>query len=104
MADDDQTFVVAWNPDTLEWVLDLTGHSKRQIWEVLKGNDAPTLTSAMHSAIIRKQWADGFEVYSIGVDCSITQKEFTRLVKEDFAQAKELIRRHGRQLYSNTKE
>lgn len=104
MADKGKTFIVAWNPDALEWVIDVTGYSKRMMWEVLKGSEPMSLTANLHAAIIRRHWADGLEVYSVPVDEDVSEKELIGLITRDFARAKELIRERGKQLYTNLKE
>ena len=99
-AKKENTFIIKWTADSLDWVVDVSQYKKKVMWEVLKGNEPVTLVNGIRNSIIHiKDRHAPFEMYSITIDKSVSEKEFKEMFMEDPTSAKTLIRDRGRALH-----
>jgi len=101
------TFIISWSDDTLEWVVDVTGYDKKQMWHVLGGGEPISLPTTIKHAIMyaRTDKTKQFEVYSITAEAGFTARDITNLFKEDPITSVETIRKLGTPLHTfNQKE
>ena len=99
-AKKENTFIIKWTADSLDWVVDVSQYKKKIMWEVIKGTDPPTFVKSMRNNIIHIEDKNvPFEMYSITIDESVSENEFKEMFMEDPTSAKTLIRDRGRALH-----
>jgi hypothetical protein len=104
------TFVLSWDHLGLEACVNVTELDQRQMWEILtnktpnsnKGRDH-NINSIMHMLMLRARFNTHrhYEIYAIDVDETIDEQDLRAMFEEDPQSSADLIRRRGRQLYSD---
>ena len=104
------TYILSWDCQGLEAVVNISDIEKEQMWEVLKstGDNSNKGRSNIVSSIVgmitlraRFNSQRHYEIYCIDTDDTITTQDFRTMFEENPQGMADLIRERGRQLYSD---
>ena len=99
-----QTYVLMWDMNGLESIVNYPKYSSAKVWQALKGGDPHSIKhfNLMHWQL-RAQFNPQrhYEIYSINVDESIDQNYFVNAFKESPQAIVDLIRKRGTKIYSD---
>lgn len=104
------TYILSWDCQGLEAVVNISDIEKEQMWEVLKSTgDNPnkgrsnTVSSIVGMITLRARFNSQrhYEIYCIDTDDNISAEDFRTLFEENPQGMADLVRERGRQLYSD---
>ena len=99
-AKKENTFIIKWTSDSLDWVVNVSKYNKKTMWEVIKGNDPPTFAKYMrHDILHTRDQRVPSEMYSVSIDANVSEAQFKEIFMDDPVSAKMLIRAWGRELH-----
>ena len=97
-------FIIMWDNTGLEYIGDATPDLQTRMWDTLRGANPKDFSVANPMHLRLRAQANPqrhYEIYAIGVDGSITQKDLVEMFKQDPQYAADLIRSRGEKLYSD---
>lgn len=117
MSKKSRLFVLSWDQLGIEGIVDVTEmeekrlvEEKQKVWDILQ--DAPVneqtgrdnnISSIINIMTLRAKFNHQrhYEIYSVNTDYSITAKDMREMFENDPQGSADLIRKRGKQLYSD---
>ncbi len=101
----EHTFVIIWSATGLELVVDLTRHTRNNIWNILKDATPNSLPYQLKNAIIKANAKENkhlcYEIYLVTAIAEITASDLSTMFIAQPTDTADLIRAQGTGLYSN---
>jgi hypothetical protein len=97
-------FLLSWDSNGLEAVINITDHEKEAAWATLKDEDTPTNLSSMVRHLMLRARANpqrNYEIYTIGVSVGITEEDVRNMFDNDPQGSANLVRDRGNKIYSD---
>lgn len=97
------TFIVSWNKDGIDGVMNISEYEKEMVWSILSGDSDHPKLNVIISHLARRAHKDinsQYEIYTIQVKVGISEKDILRMFTIDPKGAVDLIRKYGKEVYS----
>jgi hypothetical protein len=106
-SEDSTTFLVSWDCNGLETCINVTDQEKRQMWDMLAETNSRTdFFHQVNAILLRARYNSHrhYEVYTVRVDGSVTEKDMWDMFGNDPQGMADLIRKRGNQIYSDRQQ
>jgi hypothetical protein len=97
-------FLVSWDCNGLEAVINITDYEKETTWATLKNEDPPAKLSSMVNHLMLRARANSqrhYEIYTMQVAEGISDEDIRGMFDADPQGSADLIRDRGNQIYSD---
>ena len=97
-------FLVSWDSNGLEAVINITDYEKEAAWATLKDEDTPTNLSSMVRHLMLRAQANPqrhYEIYTMTAVDGITDEDIRGMFDNDPQGSADLIRNRGNKMYSD---
>jgi hypothetical protein len=97
-------FLVSWDCNGLEAVINVTDYEKETTWATLKNEDPPAKLSSMVNHLMLRARANSqrhYEIYTMQVAEGISDEDIRGMFDADPQGSADLIRDRGNQIYSD---
>lgn len=97
-------FLVSWDCQGLEAVINITDYEKETTWATLKNEDPPVKLGSMVNHLMLRARANSqrhYEIYTMQVEEGITDEDIRDMFKNDPQGSADLIRDRGNKIYSD---
>jgi hypothetical protein len=97
-------FLISWDVQGIEAVINITEIDKEATWAVLRDEKpAQSLSTLVNAVMLRARYNSQrhYEVYTITVEESITEEDIREWFDHSGQSAADLIRKRGHKIYSN---
>ena len=97
-------FLVSWDCNGLEAVINLIDYEKEVTWSTLKDEDPPVKIGSMVRHLMLRAQANPqrhYEIYTMQVEEGITDEDIRAMFDTDPQESADLIRDRGNQIYSD---
>jgi hypothetical protein len=98
------TFLLSWDCQGIEAVVNVTEYEKEQVWAELKNEDGPAKWQSVVSHLMMRARANPqrhYEIYTINVEEGIGEDDVREMFEQDPQGSADLIRDRGNQIYSD---
>jgi hypothetical protein len=100
----DQTvFLLSWDMEGLEAVIDVGALEKENTWNLLQDKPKNNLNQIVNGVMLRARYNSQrhYEVYTVTVSEGITEQDLRDMFENNPQQAADLIRERGNKVYSD---
>jgi hypothetical protein len=100
-------FIMAWDCNGLEAVVNITEYEKEATWATLKDEEPPVKLGRMVNHLMLRARANSqrhYEIYTMNVQEGITDADIRTMFEQDPQGSAELIRDRGNQIYSDRRD
>ena len=100
----DNVFLLSWDCNGLESLINITEYEKEVAWATLKDEDTLTNLSSMVRHLMLRARANpqrDYEIYTIGVSVGITEEDVRNMFDNDPQGSANLIRERGKKIFSD---
>ncbi len=100
----DNVFLISWDMNGLESLIDLTTFEKERMWSTLQNKEPDSKINLTVNAILlraRMNPQRHYEVYTVRVDPSIDEEDMKRMFEENPQGMADLVRERGNKIYSD---
>jgi hypothetical protein len=97
-------FLVSWDCNGLEAVINITDYEKEATWATLKNEDPPAKLSSMVNHLMLRARANSqrhYEIYTMNVAEGIADEDIRGMFESDPQGSADLIRDRGNKIYSD---
>jgi hypothetical protein len=97
-------FLVSWDCQGLEAVINITDYEKETTWATLKNEDPPVRLGSMVNHLMLRARANSqrhYEIYTMQVEEGITDEDIRGMFGNDPQGSADLIRDRGNKIYSD---
>ena len=97
-------FLVSWDCQGLEAVINITAYEKETTWATLKNEDPPVKLGSMVNHLMLRARANSqrhYEIYTMQVEEGITDEDIRGMFSNDPQGSADLIRDRGNKIYSD---
>ena len=97
-------FLVSWDCQGLEAVINITDYEKETTWATLKNEDPPVRLGSMVNHLMLRARADSqrhYEIYTMNVEEGISDEDIRGMFESDPQGSADLIRDRGNKIYSD---
>ena len=97
-------FLVSWDCNGLEAVINVTEYEKETTWATLKDEDPPVRLASMVNHLMLRARANSqrhYEIYTMQVEEGITDEDIRAMFDTDPQGSADLIRERGHKMYSD---
>jgi hypothetical protein len=97
-------FLVSWDCNGLEAVINITDYEKETTWATLKDQDPPARLGSMVNHLMLRARANSqrhYEIYTMNVAEGIADEDIRGMFEADPQGSADLIRDRGNQIYSD---
>jgi hypothetical protein len=97
-------FLVSWNCQGLEAVINITDYEKETTWATLKNEDPPVKLGSMVNHLMLRARANSqrhYEIYTMNVEEGISDEDIRGMFESDPQGSADLIRDRGNKIYSD---
>ena len=104
MSDSSNLFLLSWDCNGLEAVINITEYEKETTWATLKNEDPPVRLSSIVNHVMLRARANGqrhYEIYTMTVESGITDEDIRGMFDSDPQGSADLIRDRGNKIYSD---
>lgn len=98
------TFLVSWDCQGIEAVVNVTEYEKEQVWAELSNQDPPARLQSVISHLMLRARANPqrhYEIYTMQVESGISEEDVREMFENDPQGSADLIRERGNQIYSD---
>ena len=98
------TFLLSWDCNGLEAVINITNYEKETAWATLKNEDPPVRLGSMVNHLMLRARANGqrhYEIYTMQVANGIADEDIRSMFEQDPQGSDDLIRERGNKIYSD---
>jgi len=100
-------FLVSWDCNGLEAVINITDYEKEATWATLKDEDTLTNLSSMVRHLMLRAQANPqrhYEIYTMNVQEGISDEDIRGMFESDPQGSADLVRDRGNQIYSDRRD
>lgn len=104
MIQESNLFLVSWDCNGVEAVINITDYEKETTWATLKDEDPPVKLGSIVNHLMLRARANSqrhYEIYTMWAQEGITDKDIRGMFESDPQGSAELIRDRGNQIYSD---
>jgi hypothetical protein len=97
-------FLVSWDCQGLEAVINITDYEKETTWATLKNEDPPVRLGSMVNHLMLRARANSqrhYEIYTMNVEEGISDEDIRGMFESDPQGSADLIRDRGNKIYSD---
>jgi len=97
-------FLVSWDCQGLEAVINVTDYEKETTWATLKNEDPPVRLGSMVNHLMLRARANSqrhYEIYTMNVEEGISDEDIRGMFESDPQGSADLIRDRGNKIYSD---
>jgi hypothetical protein len=97
-------FLVSWDCQGLEAVINITDYEKETTWATLKNEDPPVKLGSMVNHLMLRARANSqrhYEIYTMNVEEGISDEDIRGMFESDPQGSADLIRDRGNKIYSD---
>ncbi|CAB4128751.1 hypothetical protein UFOVP112_69 [uncultured Caudovirales phage] len=97
-------FLVSWDCNGLEAVINITDYEKETTWATLKDEDPPVKLASMVNHLMLRARANSqrhYEIYTMNVQEGITDEDIRSMFDADPQGSADLVRDRGNKIYSD---
>jgi hypothetical protein len=97
-------FLVSWDCNGVEAVINVTDYEKQTTWATLKSEDPPAKLSSIVNHLMLRARANPqrhYEIYTMQVEEGISEDDVFEMFKNDPQGSADLIRDRGNKIYSD---
>jgi hypothetical protein len=97
-------FLVSWDCNGLEAVINITDYEKQTTWATLKNEDPPVRLGSMVNHLMLRARANSqrhYEIYTMNVEEGISDEDIRGMFESDPQGSADLIRDRGNKIYSD---
>lgn len=97
-------FIMAWDCNGLEAVINVTEYEKEMTWATLQDKDAPVKLGSMVNHLMLRARANSqrhYEIYTMMAVDGITDEDIRTMFEQDPQGSADLIRDRGNKIYSD---
>ena len=97
-------FLVSWDCNGLEAVINVTDYEKEMVWAELKNEDPPVRLGSMVNHLMLRARANSqrhYEIYTMMVQEGITDEDIRTMFEQNPQGSADLIRDRGNKIYSD---
>jgi hypothetical protein len=97
-------FLVSWDCQGLEAVINVTDYEKETTWATLKNEDPPVKLGSMVNHLMLRARANSqrhYEIYTMNVEEGISDEDIRGMFESDPQGSADLIRDRGNKIYSD---
>jgi hypothetical protein len=97
-------FLVSWDSNGLEAVVNVTDYEKEITWATLKDEDPPVRLASMVNHLMLRARANSqrhYEIYTMNVQEGITDEDIRGMFDSDPQGSADLVRDRGNKIYSD---
>ena len=98
------TFLLSWDCQGIEAVVNVTEYEKEQVWAELKNEDGPAKWQSVVSHLMMRARANPqrhYEIYTMTVEEGISEDDVREMFEQDPQGSADLIRDRGHKIYSD---
>ena len=98
----EHNFLVMWDCNGLECVIDITEQEQMRAWAQLQGQDGPSMTN-LNMLVLRARYNSQrhYEIYAVTAQEGITREDIAQMFEDSPQIAADTIRRLGRCIHSD---
>ena len=107
MSEEGNLFIMAWDCNGLEAVINITDYEKETTWATLKNEDPPVKLGSIVNHMMLRARANSqrhYEIYTMTVQEGITDEDIRSMFESDPQGSADLIRDRGNQIYSDRRD
>jgi len=97
-------FLLSWDCNGVEAVIDMSNYEKETVWAVLQEVDPPARLGSIVQHLILRARANPqrhYEIYTMQVESGITEEDVREMFDNDPQGSADLIRERGNRIYSD---
>lgn len=98
------TFLLSWDCQGIEAVVNVTDYEKEQVWAELSNQDPPARWQSVVTHLMMRARANPqrhYEIYTMQVESGITEDDVREMFESDPQGSADLIRDRGNMIYSD---
>ena len=107
MSEEGNLFIMAWDCNGLEAVVNITEYEKESTWAMLQDKEPPKQIGHIVNYLMIRARANGqrhYEIYTMTVQEGITDEDIRGMFESDPQGSADLIRDRGNQIYSDRRD
>ena len=100
-------FLVSWDCQGLEAVINITDYEKETSWALLRNEDPPAKLNSIVNHLMMRARANpqrNYEIYTMTVASGITDDDVRSMFDRDPQGSADLVRDRGNQIYSDRRD
>ena len=100
-------FLLSWDCQGLEAVINVTDYEKEVVWATLKDEDTPTNLNSMMRHLMLRARANPqrhYEIYTMAVQSGISEEDIRGMFESDPQGSADIVRDRGNQIYSDRRD
>ena len=104
MSEEGNLFIMAWDCNGLEAVVNVTDIEKRNVWATLQGAESKSEIGHIVNYLMLRARANGqrhYEIYTITVQDGITDEDLREMFSHNPQAGADLVRERGNKIYSD---
>ena len=104
MSEEGNLFIMAWDCNGLEAVINITDYEKETTWATLKNEDPPVRLGSIVNHLMLRARANSqrhYEIYTMTAVDGITDEDIRTMFEQDPQGSADLIRDCGNKIYSD---
>jgi hypothetical protein len=104
MSEEGNLFIMAWDSNGLEAVVNITEYEKEMTWATLQDKESPKKIGSIVNYLMLRARANSqrhYEIYTMTAVDGITDEDIRAMFEADPQGSAELIRERGNEIYSD---